>query len=280
MLGENKVVNSLWIGSRLSSLEMLTLNSFLSAGHTFHLWVYEELDNDLPEGVLLKDANEIIPVNKVYQRKKTDPTNNLGANSFGSPFSDLFRYKLLYLKGGWWVDMDITCLKPLDDSSPYYFRSHLLIDVMGNIIKCPKGSALMKNAYEETNRLCDENTEDWLLPNRLLGDQVKELGLDQYIHRGESNHDVWFEIEKLIYEGVDIPEHWSFIHWMNEEWRTREMTKNSFINGTTIAKLMDRFHVKYSSKSSMMIKTRWFLSKYVKQWKVNRWYHSINVDTD
>ena len=27
-------------------------------------------------------------------------------------FADMFRYLLLYLKGGWWSDLDMLCLRP------------------------------------------------------------------------------------------------------------------------------------------------------------------------
>ena len=56
-----EIVHGLWIGNHLSLLELLCLHSFTAKGYSFHLWTYEALDNTLPKGVELKDANEIIP---------------------------------------------------------------------------------------------------------------------------------------------------------------------------------------------------------------------------
>jgi len=40
-------------------------------------------------------------------------------------FADLFRYKMLYEHGGWWVDLDLILLRPLTHSPPYCFATEL-----------------------------------------------------------------------------------------------------------------------------------------------------------
>ena len=70
---ENRVVHGLWIGNQLSTVEMLTLHSFVHHGHKFHLWLYEALENELPPGVIIQDANEIIPASEIYRRNHNDP---------------------------------------------------------------------------------------------------------------------------------------------------------------------------------------------------------------
>ena len=65
----NKIVNALWIGEHLSSVELLTIKSFLNNGHSFVLWAYDEIKTELPKGVILKDANEIFPKSKVFSYK-------------------------------------------------------------------------------------------------------------------------------------------------------------------------------------------------------------------
>ena len=47
----NRIVNGLWIGNRLSKLELLTICSFLANGHDFHLWTYSDIRTPLPAGV-------------------------------------------------------------------------------------------------------------------------------------------------------------------------------------------------------------------------------------
>lgn len=249
MLEENKIINGLWIGSSLSPLELLTIHSFTEHGHDFHLWVYGELNVSLPKNVFLKDANTIIPEAQVFRKKLADPKLGIGKGSFGSPFSDLFRYKLLYEKGGWWVDMDVTCLKPFNFSEPYFFRSHLLLPMVGNIMKVPKHSELMRQAYQLTAELCNENTEDWLLPNKTLNSVVKKLGLTGYIQDERGNHDWWEKIEPFLLKNTGVPNDWFFIHWMNEEWRRRGISKLGFNANSSLVKLFQEYNITVSLKN-------------------------------
>ena len=226
MKEENKVINGLWIGNKLSIIELLTIKSFLYHGHDFHLWVYDKIETPLPNGVIINDANTIIPAKDIIVRKYNDPVTGVGKGSVGAPFSDMFRYKLLYEQGGWWVDMDVTCLKPLDFDTPYFFRDHMSLDVIGNVIKCPKGSELMHNTYNEVKETCDENTLDWLLPNKILNKHIKELGLLKYVSKNASNLDLWPETKKYIRKSLPFPDEWYVIHWSNEEWRMNNIDKN------------------------------------------------------
>ena len=93
---------SFWAGP-LTPYEMLCLRSFVDHGHTFDLYTFEP-DLQVPAGVRVRDAAEILGSEEffVYQ---DDPGK-------GSPaaFANLFRYKLLAEKGGWWVDTDVVCL--------------------------------------------------------------------------------------------------------------------------------------------------------------------------
>lgn len=91
------IVQSLWIGT-LTKLEILCMNSFIKNGNTFHLYTYDPIEN-IPEGVIVKDANEIYPRDKLFLLKDQY-----------LPFSDIWRYNLLRLKGGIWVDLDMVCV--------------------------------------------------------------------------------------------------------------------------------------------------------------------------
>ena len=235
---DNKIVNGLWIGKRLSQVELLTINSFLKNGHTFVLWTYETLENDLPQEVILKDASQIIPKEEVFCYKNSNQFGH-GKGSYAG-FSDLFRYKLLYEFGGWWVDMDVTCLRPFTFEEPYVFRIHHDFPVVGNIMKCPKGSELMKRCYEQGIACVDENNKDWNLPIQILNDTIKELGLSIYI-KTISNHDKWNDVRKMLFKDVNFPESWWAIHWINEEWRRNNIDKNIFYKGSSIGKLYEKF---------------------------------------
>src|SRR5690606_11724688 len=132
----NDIINALWIGKHLSLIEILTIRSFLDNGHSFRLFVYEEIATPLPEGCELADANSILPESAVF-RYKNKSQYGQGKGSV-SGFSDIFRYKMLHDSGGWWVDMDVTCLKHFDFDEEYIFRYHHELPAVGNVMKCPK----------------------------------------------------------------------------------------------------------------------------------------------
>ncbi len=96
------VVQSLWVGNKLSRMEYYSIKSFLVLGYKFHLYTYEDVDN-VPKGTIIKDANEIMKQKDVFSLK----------SSF-LPFSDIWRYKLLHMKGGYWVDVDMIALRRFD----------------------------------------------------------------------------------------------------------------------------------------------------------------------
>ncbi len=234
MKNDNKIIHGLWIGKSLSSIELLCIKSFFANGHEFHLWAYDIIETKLPEGVIIEDASEIIPREQVFCYKNTNQFGH-GKGSYAG-FSDIFRYKLLYEHGGWWVDMDVTCLKPFDFEEPYVFRIHHDLPVVGNIMKCPRGSELMKLCYEQSIKQIDENNTDWHKPIQILNNNIKELELSAYI-RSLSNQDKWNKIRKFLLKDKKVPEAWYAIHWVNEEWRRNKINKNAFHKGSLIARL-------------------------------------------
>jgi hypothetical protein len=231
---ENSTINALWIGTQLSALELLTIQSFLSHGHRFVLWIYYDMETKIPSDVQLKDANEIIPANKIFRYKYKDQFGH-GKGSLAG-FSDIFRYKLLYERGGWWVDMDVTCLKPLDFEEPYVFRPHHDMPVVGNMIKCPPKSELMKYCFERASIEVDEKNRDWHLPIQILNDGIEKYNLSGYI-KNFTNPESFYELRKLIIYPIEIPEDWYAIHWINEEWRRNNIDKGYCKTGSALYQL-------------------------------------------
>jgi glycosyl transferase family 2 len=97
------IFQSFWWGDQISPYEALCMRSFVDRGHGFDLYTYSS-DLKVPEGVRLRDAGEFFPISEFFTYE-TGP----GAGS-PSAFANLFRYKLLATKGGWWVDTDVLCL--------------------------------------------------------------------------------------------------------------------------------------------------------------------------
>jgi|AntAceMinimDraft_17_1070374.scaffolds.fasta_scaffold01452_4 mannosyltransferase OCH1-like enzyme len=239
-LNDNKIINSLWIGNYLSKIELLTINSFVNNGHEFHLWVYDKINTNMPKGVCLKDANMILPGEKIFRYKFTNQFGH-GKESLAG-FSDIFRYKLLYEYGGWWVDMDICCLKHFDFSAPYVFRTHHILPAVGSIMKCPEKSQLMHLCYESAYKNINKFNTDWHKPLTILNDNIKKLKLSDYIV-DISNQDNLRTIRKLITKSKQIPDNWYAIHWANENWRTDNINKNYFKEKSSLGILMNKNNI-------------------------------------
>ncbi len=236
---ESKTINALWIGNHLSPLELLTIHSFIEHGHEFKLWLYDELETILPSGTLVGDAHEIIPREKVFSYKNSNQYGH-GKGSYAG-FSDIFRYKLLYEHGGWWVDMDIACLKHLDFDKPYFFRKHHELKAVGNVMKCPRGSLLMQRCYEEAIETVTEQNTDWHKPIDILNKHITALQLEGYIVKDISNQDHWDDTSRFIWSYEELPEHWHFLHWQNEEWRNQQVSKTNFYHNSTLAELLCKY---------------------------------------
>lgn len=94
------VIHYLWVGSAIDEMQVACIKSFLNKGHEFHLYTYNGIKN-LPSGVIVKNANEIIDQRFVF----TDRFNSYVT------FSDWFRIKMLHNLGGCWVDCDVLCVR-------------------------------------------------------------------------------------------------------------------------------------------------------------------------
>ena len=129
----------LWIGEGLSPYERMCITSFLDHGHDFHLYAYDQLDN-VPAGTTVMDAREILPESDIFTYRHGEGKGSVAV------FSDWFRYKLLFDRGGWWVDLDVVCLgNELPDTEIVLApEDHRLVNCA--IMRFPAGSAFMHHA--------------------------------------------------------------------------------------------------------------------------------------
>jgi hypothetical protein len=111
-------VQGLWIGSSLGPLQTLCIRSFLDHGHEFRLFTYGDVSG-VPAGTTRCDASEILPEGEIFRSPE-----GFGAGSYAA-FSDLFRYQLLFDRGGWWVDTDVFCLKPFTFGREHVFAAEV-----------------------------------------------------------------------------------------------------------------------------------------------------------
>lgn len=238
----NNQVNGLWIRGVLSPLELLTIHSFIGNGYTFYLWTYDNPEvYPQIDMLIVKDAREIIPEEKVFCYKYSNQFGH-GKGSFAG-FSDIFRYRLLYLYGGWWVDMDVTCLQRFDMDSPYVFRRSKEKDdfIVGNIMFVSAQSELMKRCYELASEKVTADNTDWMLPIQILNDNIRELQLQNYIFNF-SNEDSWLVVGPLLSTVPDsVP--WKAIHWMNEEFRRIGISKNEYIQDSFLGQQFSKYQL-------------------------------------
>lgn len=232
------MIQSLWVGKRLSAMEVLSIRSFLHHGHDYRLYVYESVTN-LPEGALACDANEILPASSIFQY--TDFKSYAG-------FSNFFRYKLLLERGGWWVDTDIICLRPFDFAAPYVFAAEMIRSgavPASAVIKCPAGSEAMAYAWS----VCASKDPALLkwgeTGPKLVAEVIARFSLAAFLHLPVvfcpvSCHD-WETL--LARENVFCPAQASHsIHLWNEMWRHHGRDKDgSYPSDCIYGRLQDTY---------------------------------------
>ena len=129
-------LNTFWDGPRLGYLEQLSVMSALEQGHAYTVYSYEpdRLDG-VPEGAELRDAREVM----------TDPRRTkYFAGRYKALGTDFFRYELLAKGLGYWVDLDLIFLRPLDLDTPYVFGWEGKGSLNGAVLKIPSGSAMLE----------------------------------------------------------------------------------------------------------------------------------------
>jgi hypothetical protein len=266
MMQTGEIVHGLWIKGPLSPMELLCIKSYLNAGFLFKLWIYDQPQQypSMP-GLELRNAEEIIPADQVFSYKHSNQFGH-GKGSYAG-FSDIFRYKLLYENGGWWTDMDVTCISAPNLTSNYLFRLSKQREkmIVGNIMKVPKGSELMRACYEDALDI-DEDNRDWMAPIKILNHHIERLGLTQHV-AVVSNDDSWPEISRLITGIEKLPATWHFIHWMNEEFRRLGLDKSKYIRRSTYGQ--------FCSQYSLGDRILFFKDGFLYRVKAGRIYYAI-----
>lgn len=210
----NTVVRAFWLKGDLSRLEQLTIKSFTAQGHLFELYSYNPDDITLKtDGLRITDARSILPEERVFV---------YGGNWHGTGsvagFSDIFRTALLLQEGGWYVDMDVTCLRPLFDfHSPIVLRDYRPPGVPGircvaNIIKTPPTDPIMLRIFQRYTAEVTESNKVWMLPLQILSEEFKKAG---YLWRyGVPNNVLGldYDLRNFVYSQESLGNAYA-IHW-------------------------------------------------------------------
>jgi hypothetical protein len=185
-------MQSFWFGP-ITTMERLSVASFLAHGHEVHVYSHGEVVG-LPEQVVVKDAGEVLPP----RSRLRSPVYRDSHRSFSS-YANMFRYKLLLERGGWWIDLDTVCLKPFDLVGEYIFATEPDQTVASAVFRVPAGSDLMAYAYERCVALGKERRQWGTTGPRLLREAVEHFGLES------------FAVDASVFIPVDWPEWESYL---------------------------------------------------------------------
>lgn len=257
---DKQIVQSLWIGSDLTNMEIMCMKSFLKHNYDYHLYIYDNIKN-IPDGVTIKDGNDILDKSEIYAYNNT---------SF-SAISNRFRFELLYKNGGVWVDTDVICLKHYNFDNDKYLivsepnKKYNEEKIGCNILKFPKNDPILLDAIE----ICKKAKEDILMGKLVwgLGPSTTKLLVDKYnlkkyvkywyfsnscsCHHAKTLVDSTYdskEVDKNVIikyskRLTDIPENTYFIHLWNEFWRRENIDKNGTYNNSLYQDLINHLNI-------------------------------------
>jgi hypothetical protein len=231
-------IQGLWIGSKLSALEQLSISSFLANGHSYHLYVYDE-PAGVPSGTILRDGNKILPASMIFQYRD---------HKSYSAFSNYFRYKLLLERGGWWCDTDVICLRPFDFEDRYVFATEPVLGgetITSGVMKSPRGSDAMSYAW----RVCGEKDRATLVWGevgpRLVRDAVERFSLQRFVKPRTAFCPISYTEWESVLDGsarFEFGEETFALHLWNEMWRREKRDKDGMYDSRC---LFERLKMRY-----------------------------------
>ena len=240
-----ELIQTLWVGPRLSAMERLSLASFVSNGHEVHLYTYGAVEG-VPEGVIVRDGNEILPQSMIFQYKEQQSY---------SGFSNFFRYKLLLTRGGCWVDTDMVALQPLAFDDEYVFSSEMSKGVQwinAGFIKAPAGSAAMEHAWN----ICaakDRTAIRWGETGpALVKECVEKFGLERHVRPFDVFCPIGYQEWERFIDPMppELPPSTVAVHLWNEMWRRGGRDKDALFDERSIyEQLKRRYGVKTETRA-------------------------------
>ena len=239
----NAGVQSLWIGGPLTVMEQMAMRSFIVNGMGFELYCYDDVPG-IPTGVTVRDGNAILPRDAIFGY-----ADGFAKGSYAA-FSNFFRYKLLLEKGGWWVDMDVVCLRPFDMTDERVWSSERAdppqeLIVSTSVIKAPPGEPLMAWAWRACEHMNTANIRFGQIGPRLLQAGVDALALHAFIRPHTFFSPIaffdWTSVIDPLRKPVFGPETYG-VHLWNQMWEAGGSDKNAtFSDGCLYEDFKQRF---------------------------------------
>lgn len=236
-------IQSLWWGP-MTNLERLSAASYVKNGHPYHLYTYKTFGGIInpPDGVVVKDAEEILPISEVA------PFAHL-AN-----FADLFRVKLLLDRGGWWCDADSICLKPFDFPDEHVLVRHIRwagaedqLIMFNAHFKLPAGSPVSQWMFEEMRKYLTQRAYqnlDWEYALQILTRAALKFELSWLPAKLFIPLPWWEWGRQLEATPFEIPEECYAVHLWHTEWSQSRFDRNASYAPTCLFEQLKRRYLK------------------------------------
>ena len=218
-------IQMMWFGREFTNNELLSLHSFLYHGHIIDLYTYDTIINcPKHDNLHILDGREIVKKPFAYK-------HGVGTGSY-SAFSNIFRYRLLWKKGGYWCDLDMICLRKFDFTNEYVFALEKPNQIASCVIRCPEKSPIMKYCIEQCEQV-NSNTIEWgQVGPRLLHNAVFHFSLQHFCQKPLVFCPIqWENIDIILSNKIEFSKDVYGIHLWNEIWRRRNLNKNGKWNG-------------------------------------------------
>lgn len=230
---------------RLGPQELSCLTSFVKNGHTVNVYSYSY--KDLPPFINGMDAEEILPKNKMFSINNGDHRGSYAI------FSDIFRWNLLKLKGGIWIDTDVICISNDWPEDEIFFGYQDGTIINNAIMKFPMGHELLIEAASISQSIGENCLWGETGPLLLTG-LVEKYGLQKFAKKESIFYPAQFwwaeNIRDEVVSEQKIDEFLNMgsvsIHLWNECLRTKLVNKNIH---PKIGSLLDRILKKYNMSS-------------------------------
>ncbi|MEM7470919.1 MAG: hypothetical protein AAF340_06150 [Pseudomonadota bacterium] len=172
-------IAQLWIGGALTYMEQLCAVSFRDAGHHVKMYTYGEVQN-IPDGIEVCDANEIMPMGDVIAHKRTGSP---------APQADKWRYNMLAKTDDQiWADTDAYCVKRFTSDNGHFHGWESTHHINNGVVGLPSNSDALSQLIDFTS---DEYAiPDWFKPE-LRAEMERKKDEGNPVHVGEQSWGVW-----------------------------------------------------------------------------------------
>ncbi len=184
-----QVVQTFWHGDMVGPYQLLCLRSFFDRGHQVEVFTYDS-QLRLPGWIERRNAAEILPRDRILR-----PLNERLA-----VHANLFRYALMAMRGGWWIDPDVVLLQPdLPKGEVFVGGPDIFGLTSTGLLRFPKGHPLVKIAIDQTLAL-GETIAAWEASGAaLLTDLIRHHGaMADFQSREPLGPVSWFQVPGLF----------------------------------------------------------------------------------